>query len=321
MTRPDRGAGAAGGPAALAFADCAAAYGRHPVLDGVSLALAPGETVALLGPNGAGKTALLRLAAGRLPATRGTVRVAGRDPHREAGARRLVGYVPQDLALYRALTVRENLGVFDRLAGLRRSGRGRRIEGLLALADLGSVADRPVETLSGGFRRRADIAAALSAEPRVLLLDEPCTGLDRGARGAVHEVIARLRRSGAAILIATHDFDEAERVADRVAILRAGRLALTGDLADLLSAQRRRPAEREAVLADPAGPSASAALARAGFAPAGALVWRSRSAVAGDRDGAALLAFLRDEGVPVREMRVHEPGLESLYADAIEGAA
>ncbi|KMO30848.1 ABC transporter [Methylobacterium variabile] len=295
--------------------DLAFSYRNHAVLDGVDLALARAETVALLGPNGAGKTSLMRLLAGRLVPDRGSVRVAGGDPGREPAVRRAIAWVPQEIALYPRLTVRENLEVFARLSGLPRATRGPAVARALERAGLGEVAGRLVGVLSGGYQRRANIAVALLGEPALVLLDEPTQGVDQAARAAIHAVLERLPAAGAALLVATHDFAEAERLADRVVILQGGRLRLDGRLAELLAGLRAGPPEHEVALAESAGPAAAAALREAGFHPASPLTWRAADAVAGGRDGVALLGHLRRHGVPVREIRVREPGLDVLYRD------
>ncbi len=291
------------------------------VLECVDLDLEPGETLALLGPNGAGKSSLMRLVAGRLRPNAGTVRVAGADPYREGGARRAIGWVPQEIALYPKLTVAENLGVFGQLAGVPRRDRRAAVEAALAMAEIGGVARRPVGTLSGGYRRRVNIAASLMNRPRLVLLDEPTSGVDLAARAAIHAVLDRLKAAGTAILIATHDFAEAERLAARVAFLAQGRIVRAGRLADLLAQLRTGAPERELSLTAPADGAAEAALRRAGFAVAepGGLTWRSveRSGL----DGAALLGSLRAQGVPVAEVRVRAPRLEALYLDALRPRA
>ncbi len=287
------------------------------VLDGIDLALAPGETLALLGPNGAGKTSLMRLVAGRLAPDAGTVRVGGADPHKVGEARRAVGWVPQEIALYPRLTVAENLSVFAQLCGMPRRARAEAVERALALADIGSVANRVVATLSGGYQRRVNIAAGLIGRPDLVLLDEPTNGVDLAARSAIHAVLQRLREQGTAILIATHDFPEAERLADRVAFLAQGRIVREGRLADLLARLRTGPPERELILEAAPDSTAEAVLRRAGFAPAGAsgLCWRAAGRAG--LDGAALLGSLRAQGVPVGEVRVRSPRLETLYVEAL----
>ncbi|MCJ2051912.1 ABC transporter ATP-binding protein [Methylobacterium sp. J-070] len=291
--------------------------GGRRVLERVDLDLAGGETLALLGPNGAGKSSLMRLVAGRLGPTAGSVRVAGADPYREGGARRAIGWVPQEIALYPRLTVSENLGIFGQLAGVPRRDRTAAVEAALAMADIADVARRPVGHLSGGYRRRVNIAASLMNRPRLVLLDEPTSGVDLAARTAIHRVLDRLKAAGTAILIATHDFAEAERLASRVAFLAQGRIVREGPLTDLLTQLRAGAPERELSLAVPADSAGEAVLRRAGFAPAEAdgLTWRSveRSGL----DGAALLGALRAQGVPVAEVRVRAPRLEALYLDAL----
>ena len=295
----------------------ALAYRDRSVLDAVDLVLGSGEILALLGPNGAGKTSLLRLIAGRLAPQAGTVRVGGQDPFRVRAARRGIGWVPQEIALYPRLTVAENLGVFAQLAGLGRRERAGAVAEAMALTDIAEAAGRPVGLLSGGYQRRVNIAASLMCKPGLVLLDEPTQGVDLTARAAIHAVLGRLRQEGTAILIATHDFAEAERLASRVAFLAQGRIVRAGRLADLLAQLRVGAPERELSLALPADAVAETVLRRGGFVPAepDGLVWRSveRSGL----DGAALLGALRAQGVPVAEVRVRAPRLEALYLDAI----
>ncbi|CAO4181316.1 Linearmycin resistance ATP-binding protein LnrL [Methylorubrum populi] len=293
------------------------AYGGRRVLDGVDLALARGETLALLGPNGAGKTSLMRLVAGRLPPDAGTVHVEGRVPHADRAARAATGWVPQEIALYPRLSVAENLGVFASLAGVPRRSRAAAVAAAMVLTDIEPIARRLVGQLSGGYQRRVNIAASLMNRPRLVLLDEPTQGVDLTARAAIHAVLRRLRSEGAAILIATHDFGEAERLADRVAFMAQGRIVREGVLTDLLVSLRAGAPEREVILSGAADGQAEATLRRLGFAPHEAgLVWRTAERGSG-LDGAALLGTLRAQGVPASEVRVRAPGLESLYLDAL----
>lgn len=300
------------------------AFRGRPVLRGVDLALAPGRVLALLGPNGAGKSTLIRLLAGRLRPDAGRVRVGGGDPRAERGVRARIGLVPQEIALYPRLTVAENLDVFARLAGLSRGARREAVASVIGRCALGESAGRVVGTLSGGTQRRANIAASLLAGPDLILLDEPTQGVDLDARAAIHAVLAGLRSAGAAVIVCTHDFAEAERLADRVAVLAEGRIRREGALADLMRPLEAAPPQHEAVLDVGPDARAEAALARAGFSTAATAdprLWRADHGAAGGLDGAALLAHLREAGVPVAEIRVRRPGLETLYRDALSGSA
>jgi ABC-2 type transport system ATP-binding protein len=299
------------------LAGVALALRGRTVLDGIDLTLGAGETLALLGPNGAGKTSLMRLVAGRLAPDAGTVRIGGADPHQTGAARRAVGWVPQEIALYPRLTVAENLSVFAQLFGLPRRERRAAVAGALEQADIAPVAKRVVATLSGGYQRRVNIAAGLIGSPSLVLLDEPTNGVDLAARASIHAVLHRLRDQGTAILIATHDFPEAERLADRVAFLAQGRIVREGRLADLLARLRTGPPERELILDASPDAAAEAVLRRTGFSPAGASGLRWRTSERAGLDGAALLGTLRAQGVPVGEVRVRSPRLETLYVEAL----
>ncbi|WP_375410050.1 ABC transporter ATP-binding protein [uncultured Methylobacterium sp.] len=296
------------------------AYRGRRVVEAVDCDLRAGETLALLGPNGAGKTSLMRLVAGRLPPEAGAVRIGGADPYRDRDIRRHIGWVPQEIALYPRLSVSENLDVFAQLSGIARRERPALARAALDLADLADVARRPVGLLSGGYQRRVNIAASLIGRPRLVLLDEPTQGVDLAARAAIHAVLARLRAEGAAILIATHDFAEVERLADRIAVMADGRLVQEGRLPDLLARLRTAAPEHEVALADLPDAAAEAALHRAGFAPVDTgFTWRATRQ--GGLEGVALLAALRAQGVPVSEVRIRAPGVETLYRAALDPAS
>jgi len=208
-------------------------FGPRRALDGVSLSVAAGEIFALLGPNGGGKTTLFRILATLLAPTSGSFRVAGHEPTGDLAAiRRALGVVFQSPSLDRKLTVMENLLLQGTLYGLRGPALRARAGELL---DHFSIADRAgdaVETLSGGLARRVEIAKALLHRPPVLLLDEPSTGLDPGARRDLMALLTSLAEGGAGILLTTHLFEEAE-AATRVGILDRGRLAAEGTPAAL----------------------------------------------------------------------------------------
>ena len=217
---------------AVVFEDVVKKYGDFAALDGLTLRIREGELYGLLGPNGAGKTTAIRLLTGIQRATSGTVRVLGHAPTDEA-VRPLVGYMPQETALYADLTVRENLELFGRLYGLPRQEMRTRIDGLLKLVDLQDRQRSVVAKLSGGMRHRTSLAAALLPRPRLLVLDEPTVGVDPELRASFWAHFAGLRRDGATILLTTHYMDEARRC-ERVGLVQRGRLIAEAPPDDIL---------------------------------------------------------------------------------------
>ena len=219
----------AGGPPALAVSHLTHRYGSRIALDDVSLEVAPGSFVALLGPNGGGKSTLFRIAATLLRASEGSVRVFGADVVAEAPAvRRRIGVVFQSPALDQRLTVRENLVHHGRLYGLGGAALRTAVDDALERVGLTDRARDLVLRLSGGLKRRAEIAKVLMTRPSLLLLDEPTTGLDPGARRDLWHDLAAIRETdGTTILLTTHLLDEAAG-ADRVAILDRGKVIVEG---------------------------------------------------------------------------------------------
>ncbi len=213
------------------------AYGDRVALEDVSLTVDGGEMFALLGPNGGGKTTLFRIVATLVAPRSGRVSVFGADVGRDGAAvRRLLGVVFQSPALDKRLTVRENLRHHGHLYGIRGRPLARGIDAALTSVRLSDRADDRVLTLSGGLARRAEIAKALLPGPRLLLLDEPTTGLDPGARGDLWRDLRRLREThGTTIVLTTHLMDEAE-TCDRVAILDGGQIVVSGRPRDLTAA-------------------------------------------------------------------------------------
>jgi ABC-2 type transport system ATP-binding protein len=289
------------------------AYGARRVLDGVDLAVAEGEVCALIGPNGAGKSTLIRLVCGRLAPDSGLVRVAGRDPARDKAARALIGFVPQEIALYPKLTVRENLAAFAAFAADGRAASAAAIDRAVALAAAGPIAARRVETLSGGEKRRANVAAALLGAPRLLVLDEPTVGVDAESREVIHHAVRAARAEGVAALIATHDLDQAEALADRIALMGASRVLRCGP-PEALIAEAFGPGAVEVAALLPRPPAAPerAALLRLGLEPVeGDLRWRAVT------PGRAAALRLEEElsrlgGAP--ELRMRGAGLAALAA-------
>jgi ABC-2 type transport system ATP-binding protein len=201
-------------------------FGQFVALKGVSFDVQAGEIFGLLGPNGAGKSTLIRILTTLLPPTSGSAMVGGfdvvTDPH---GVRTTIGVIPQAMTSDLDLSVEENLIIFAKLYGVTRAKRKQLIHDLLEAVELLQWADKPVKLLSGGMRRRVEIARGLVSEPNVLFLDEPTTGLDPVSRVAVWEMLRRIKsRRDLTILLTTHYMDEADELCDRIAIVDHGEL-------------------------------------------------------------------------------------------------
>src|SRR5215471_5094647 len=200
------------------------AYRNVTVLAGVDLAVHRGRIQALLGPNGAGKTTLVRILTTRLKADTGTARVAGFDVAREGRqVRRHISLTGQYAAVDKAQTGAENLWMMGRLAGLSRRAARIRAAQMLERFDLTDAGGRKVATYSGGMRRRLDLAIGLTGRPSVVFLDEPTTGLDPAGRQAMWQIVLSLAKSGITVFLTTQYLDEADHLADRIAVLDRGR--------------------------------------------------------------------------------------------------
>src|ERR1044071_8383964 len=201
-------------------------FGDFTAVNGLSFAVGEGEIFGLLGPNGAGKSTLIRMLTTLLPPTSGTAKVGGFDVATEAdGVRRAIGVIPQAMTSDTELSVEENLIIFSKLYGVPRAKRKALIDELLAAVDLTEWRDKQVMYLSGGMRRRVEIARALVHEPRIFFLDEPTTGLDPVSRVAVWEMIQKVKKArDLTVLLTTHYMDEADRLCDRIAIVDHGEL-------------------------------------------------------------------------------------------------
>jgi ABC-2 type transport system ATP-binding protein len=206
-------------------------YGSKPVLQNLSLTLQAGEIYGLLGPNGAGKTTTINIICGLLQADRGSVSIAG-QPAGEA-TKGLVGVMPQGNLLYPSLSCRDNLAFIGRLYGLSRQDCRRRIQTCLEAVNLQSQASKPAEQLSGGMQRRLCLAMTLLHKPKLVILDEPTTGLDIEARQEVWQLIRQFQHMGITVLLTSHLLDEVERLCQRIGIIKQGSLLAEGTLQEL----------------------------------------------------------------------------------------
>jgi lipopolysaccharide export system ATP-binding protein len=218
-------------------------YRGRRVVDDVAFEVAPGEVVGLLGPNGAGKTTSFNMVVGLVTPDRGEVRLGDHDLTRLPMHRRArlgVGYLPQEASVFRKLTVRENFTAVLEALGVRRAERERRADELLAEFHLEKVARSLGEQLSGGERRRAEVARSLLSNPRFILFDEPFAGVDPIAVGELQRLIGALKVKGIGVLITDHAVREALGICDRAYILSAGRILEEGTPAQIASSARAR---------------------------------------------------------------------------------
>jgi ABC-2 type transport system ATP-binding protein len=213
-------------PPAIQVIDIVKRFGNFTAVNGVSFEVAEGEIFGLLGPNGAGKSTLIRMMTTLLDITDGTAIIEGADVRKDPNrARRSMGVIPQAMTSDGDLTVWENLSIYSKLYGIPAADREKSIDELLALVDLNQWRDAPARNLSGGMRRRLEIARGLVHRPRIFFLDEPTTGLDPVSRVAVWEMITSIKQKrNLTVLITTHYMDEADRLCDRIAIVDHGKL-------------------------------------------------------------------------------------------------
>ncbi|PVE10041.1 daunorubicin resistance protein DrrA family ABC transporter ATP-binding protein [Streptomyces scopuliridis] len=285
-------------------------------LNGVDLSVPAGTIFGLLGPNGAGKTTIVRILATLLSADSGEAGVAGFDVRRQPKeVRRRIGLTGQYAAVDERLTGRENLRLIGTLYHLGRSATRVRADELLEQLDLTDAADRPVKTYSGGMRRRLDLAASLIAEPPVLFLDEPTTGLDLTSRLTLWEVIRGQVRGGATVLLTTQYLEEADQLADRIAVLNNGGVIAEGtpdELKDRVGDDRLR------VTAASAKDVIELTKVLSRFSGDEPLVDEERRTVSvsmteGVRGIATVATELAEAGIPVADFQLSRPSMDEVF--------
>jgi ABC-2 type transport system ATP-binding protein len=295
-------------------------------VDGIDLAVAPGDIYGFLGPNGAGKSTTVHMLTTLLPPTAGRATVAGFDVVKNGPeVRRAIGAALQEAALDPLLTGRDHMRLQTSLHGIPRDQRARRSDELLERVGLTLAADRRVRTYSGGMKRRLDLALALVHSPRILFLDEPTTGLDPQSRNALWGEVGRLaKEEGVTVFLTTQYLEEADVLADRVGIIDHGHIVAEGT-PTALKAQIGRPTV-EITPADPEQRIRVAEILRR----FGELVQVSPDSVAvrcahGDLDLAEIIRALDAEGLPVANLQLHAPSLDDVFLEktgrTLEGAA
>ncbi|MGV9639355.1 ATP-binding cassette domain-containing protein [Nocardia rhamnosiphila] len=295
--------------------DLVKVFGTQRAVDGVSLSVPQGSVYGVLGPNGAGKTTTIRMLATLLRPDGGSARVFGHDVVAEPGAvRSLIGVTGQYASVDEDLTATENLMVFARLLGLSRAAARRRTAALLEEFELTDAANKSLKNFSGGMRRRLDLAAGLIATPPLLFLDEPTTGLDPRTRAQMWETIRRLVRGGTTVLLTTQYLDEADQLADRIAVIDHGRViadgtadelkaSIGGSSLQLTLADRSQLETARRIIAEVLHTEAQTT------PEAGRL-----TAALPDPNGTTdLLIRLRDSAVAVEEITVTKPSLDEVF--------
>jgi ABC-2 type transport system ATP-binding protein len=287
-------------------------YQQHTVLQNLCLQVPPGEIYGLLGPNGAGKTTTINLLCNLLKPDRGSITIDGQSV--SEATKSLIGIAPQENLIYKTLTCAENLSFFAQIYGLSRKKQQERVEFCLAAVGLSDRANRPAETLSGGMQRRLSLAIALIHQPQLLVLDEPTTGLDIEARYDIWELLTQLQSQGMTILLTTHLLDEAERLCQRIGILKQGSIIAEGSLAEL---RQLIPAKEILIIQTPCEPEA--------IARANALGFPHR------RYGGDLAFWLPDslelkdiviqfDGIPLDSLSRHPVRLEHIYVEVTQNS-
>jgi ABC-2 type transport system ATP-binding protein len=314
-TKPNGGAPAAGVPPAIAVEHIAKKYGDFTAVDDVSFAVAEGEIFGLLGPNGAGKSTLIRMMTTLIEITGGKAFVAGHDVTKEPdAARQLIGVIPQAMTSDLDLTVEENLSIYAKLYGVPREQRERSIDQLLADVELTKWRTAQTKTLSGGMRRRLEVARGLVHSPKIFFLDEPTTGLDPVSRVAVWEMLTKIKdERRLTMLITTHYMDEADRLCDRIAIVDHGKLvALDTPLKLKASVPAENVIEAQFVHAPPDWERMLTALPKVNSVQAeGAGMYRILSA--GTATVTALVECALAAGVEIKSLAVQSTTLDDVF--------
>jgi ABC-2 type transport system ATP-binding protein len=289
-------------------------FGDNRAVDGIDLQIRTGAVYGFLGPNGAGKTTTIRMLATLLRPDAGTATVFGRDVAREPQAvRRLIGVTGQYASVDESLSATENLVLFARLHGLSRRDARATSVALLDEFGLAEAAGRPLQNFSGGMRRRLDLAASLISQPPLIFLDEPTTGLDPRTRLQMWETVRRLVAGGSTVLLTTQYLDEADQLAERIAVIDRGRLVAEGTGAELKASVGT--ARLQVGLADEGDEAEALRITRhlLGVEPTRTPDGRLSAPVPTADSAGDVLVALRTAGIRLRDVGVQQPSLDEVF--------
>lgn len=296
----------------LRVSDVSVHYGDYHALKSLNLDIEAGELVGIIGPNGAGKTSFIRALCGRVNYD-GYVQIGDTRLKRGHNRQQLLGLVPQDIGLYAHMSGRENLAAFAKIMGLPRSKRKAAIEGALEAVGMGDKADDPVSALSGGMKRRINVAAAIMHEPKVIIFDEPTAGVDVPARDTVHRLARTLAEKGMAVLLVTHELEQAEALCDKILVLCGGEKLAFDAPASILTRSFKGMREVMVRYAVPPTPESMDAMRpfefKQGELPT---IWTAMTQANEVSFVSAFMTALRNGNELVREVSVRRPGLTSL---------
>lgn len=294
-------------------------YGPHHALKDLSLTANAKDLIAVIGPNGAGKTTFIKALAGQVQ-HQGIVSISGKTFHRRSDRRAHIGLVPQDIGLYPHMTAQENLQVMARMMGVARADIRDSVNWALDAVGLADKAGKRLSALSGGMKRRINVAAAIMHKPDVLIFDEPTAGVDVPARDVVHKLARQMAERNMVVLLITHELEQAEALSDRLLLLKDGHALAFQTPEDLLNAHFG--AEREVVVRFTHKPDTEVRRAMYQFAFAEThhdTVFKTRTTSDENRFAGAFAAAMRNFDHTVREISIRRPGLETLLHDLEQG--
>ncbi len=297
---------------ALHVEGLAVSYGDHQALHPLDLDVLPGELIGIIGPNGAGKTSFIRALCGKLK-IKGSIKIDGNDIGKRQNRQRLLGLVPQDIGLYPHMSARENLECFAKIMGLPRNGRAQIIDKALESVDMKSNENIRVSSLSGGMKRRINVAAAIMHNPKLIIFDEPTAGVDIPARDTVHRLARRLAEKGMAVLLVTHELEQAEALCDKVLILCHGKKLAYDHPAKIL--ERSFTGMREVMVRYATQPTEDCLQSMKPFEfSQGELptIWTAMTQASEVSFVSAFMTSVRNGDQLIREISVRRPGLTSL---------
>lgn len=288
-------------------------YGKETALSDLTLDLRAGEVTGLIGPNGAGKTSFIKALCGRIDPNGGSISVSGQHLSRGKARQKLLGLVPQDIGLYAHLTAAENLTVLAKIMGVPRRDRLDATTKALAAVGLSDKANVRVDALSGGMKRRINVAAAIMHNPDVLILDEPTAGVDIPARDTIHRIARDLAHTSMTVLLVTHELEQAEALCDRIIVLAAGHKLADGAPADILKSCYHGAREVSVRFAAPPDKTMIEGLRPFDFKPGDLpTIWTAMTDTNEVSFVSAFVTALRGGEDSIQEVSVRRPGLATL---------